>query len=115
MNAHFYNGRLGADGELKYTQSGTACLELSVAVSKKNGETYTTSWFKTVLWGKTAEIWAPYCKKGSEVVVSGEPEDREWTGRDGQKKKSTQINANFFRVCVSRDRGQQTDEGGPNL
>jgi single-strand DNA-binding protein len=112
MNTHFFNGRLGSDAELKYTPNGTACAELSVAVSRKNGETYVTNWFKVALWGKTAEIWSPFCKKGSEVVVSGEAEEREWTGRDGQKRMSRQVNANFFRVCVST-RGQ--DDGGPGL
>lgn len=101
MNRMELIGRAGADAELRYLQTGTAVLEISLADSKKQGETWVTQWVRVVVYGERAEKLAPLIKKGTEVVAIGEYERREYTSRDGQKKTAEQLNASWIRACVS--------------
>lgn len=69
-------GRVGRDAEMRYTQSGQAVTQFSVAVSEKytnkSGEKVeSTTWFRVSVWGKTAEICGQYVKKGMLVQVEG--------------------------------------------
>lgn len=99
MNVVYLIGRSGADAELKYTQQGTAILNFSIATSEKQGETWVSTWHKIVCFAKKAEDLAPLIKKGSEVFVCGKIQNREWTNKEGQKVKSSDIMANWVRVC----------------
>ena len=122
MNQFFFNGRLGQDGVMRYTQDGKAVMELSIAITRKVREEYVASWIRATLWERTAEIWAPWCKKGVEVVVSGDVIEQKWTDKDsGQPRSALKVNASFFRVVVSR-KGEAAEsvsdaneDGGPNL
>ena len=102
MNRFTVIGRSGADSELKHLPTGTACLELSIADSKKHGEIWQTQWVRVVIYGERASKIAPLIKKGTEVVAIGELEIRE-VEKDGTRKTYTRLVANYIRACITAD------------
>lgn len=112
LNKAMIIGRLGADPEVRYTQSNTAVANLSVATTErykdKNGEQQeNTEWHRIVAWGRLAEICQEYLKKGSLAYFEGRIETRQWEDKDGQKKYTTEIKA--FNMQMLDSRG---DSGG---
>jgi single-strand DNA-binding protein len=100
-------GRLGRDPETRYTGSGQAVANFSVATDEsykdRNGERQKrTEWHKIVVWGKQAEIAQQYLKKGSLVFIEGRIQSREWQDKEGQKRTSFEIVANNFRMLGGR-------------
>ena len=84
-------GRLGQDPELKYTASGTAVLNLSIATNtsyKDRDGNYVenTEWNRVVVWRKTAEAIANMAKKGRRVYVEGRLQTRAWDDQNGNKR-----------------------------
>lgn len=77
-------GRMGADPELRYTQSGKAVASFNLAVSDRFNKEH-TNWIPIVIWGVPAENTAKYCKKGSQVALSGRLQQRNYDGKDGKK------------------------------
>jgi single-strand DNA-binding protein len=105
-------GRLGRDPETRYTSSGQAVCNFTMATdsSYKNRTTgerqKLTEWHRIVMWGKLAEIGQQYLKKGMLVFVEGRLQTRQWDDkRDGSKKTSTEIVANEMRMLTSRAEG----------
>lgn len=93
MNIYTFTGRLGRDAEVRYTQSGTAVCQFTVAVDYGYGESKGTNWIRCQLWGKRAEGGLPqYLVKGAQVAVSGELQVREYTNRSGEQKTSVEVN-----------------------
>lgn len=80
-----FPGRLGADGELRTTQSGEKVLGFRVANDVGFGDRKTTQWVDCSIWGRRAESLAPHLTKGKSVVVSGEVTLREYEKRDGTR------------------------------
>src|SRR5690625_1572567 len=100
-------GRLGAEPEVRNTQSGTAVATLSVATSEKykdkSGELIEkTQWHRIVAWGRLAEICQQYLKKGSLAYFEGPIETREWSDKDGQKRYTTEIKALNMQMLESK-------------
>lgn len=85
MNVWTFTGRLGADGELRTTQSGEKVLGFRVANDVGFGERKTTQWVDCSIWGRRAEALAQHLTKGKQVVVSGEVTLREFEKRDGTR------------------------------
>ena len=99
MNRAIIVGNLGGDPEVRYTPSGTAVANFTVATTerytKKDGEKQEqTEWHRIVAWGKLAEICGEYLNKGSKVAVAGRIQTREWEDKDGNKRWTTEIIAN---------------------
>jgi single-strand DNA-binding protein len=110
-------GRLGRDPETRYTGSGQAVANFSVATDEsykdKNGERQKrTEWHKIVVWGKQAEIAQQYLKKGSLIFIEGRIQSREWQDKEGQKRTSFEIVANNFRMLGGRAEGAAAGAGG---
>ena len=97
MNSITVVGRLGRDAELKYTTSGTAVANFSIAVDRrgkdKEGEKLAPIWIKITLWAKLAETLSKYLKKGKQVAIQGELDIREFDRKEGGKGTSVEINA----------------------
>lgn len=96
-------GNLGADPEIKNTETGKKLARLSVATSENyqnaQGEKVTeTQWHQVVAWGKTAEIAEKYLFKGSEVVVEGKLINRSYVDKEGNKKYITEVQANELLI-----------------
>ena len=92
-------GRLGQDPELKYTPSGAAVCNFSLATTeswndKNSGQKQErTEWHRVVVWGKLAELCNQYLSKGRQAFVEGRLQTRSWDDKNGQKRYTTEINA----------------------
>ena len=100
-------GRLGRDPETRYTGSGQAVANFSVATDEsykdRNGERQKrTEWHRITAWGKLAEICQQYLKKGTMVYIEGRIQSREWQDNEGQKRTSFDIVANTMKMLSSR-------------
>ena len=107
-------GNLGRDPEMRYTPSGQAVTNFSVAVNddytSSSGERVKrTIWVRVSTWGKQAENCNQYLKKGSKVLVEGRLTvdqatggPRVWTGQDGQTRASYEVSASTVRFLSSR-------------
>src|SRR5260370_10533592 len=109
-------GRLGRDPETRYTGSGQAVANFSVATDEsykdKNGERQKrTEWHRITAWGKLAEICQQYLKKGTMVYIEGRIQSREWQDKEGQKRTSFDIVANTMKMLSSRAEGAAAGGG----
>ena len=104
-------GNLGADPEVRYTQSNTAIATLSIATSetwkdKQTGEPREqTEWHRCVAYRRLAEIAGEYLKKGSKVYVEGRLQTRKWQGQDGVERYTTEIVINDLQMLDGRPAG----------
>ena len=107
-------GRLGADPELKYTNSGTPVCNLSVATNHFNkalGE-QETEWHKVVVWGKHAENCSRYLSKGKRVLVEGRLKTTSWHDRNDETRWSTQIVASSVHFIDSNASSEEGEDEG---
>ena len=110
LNKTIVMGRLTKDVEVRHTQSGNAVASFTIACDRdfkgKNGEKE-TDWLDVVAWRNTAEFVSKYFSKGSMAVVSGRLQIREWTDRDGNKRRTAEVVADnvYFGESKRRDDG----------
>ena len=94
LNEIVLMGRLTRDPELRRTQSGTAVTSFSLAVDRdfkdQDGERE-TDFIDIVAWRNTAEFVSKYFSKGRMAVVKGRLQVRDWTDKDGAKRRSTEV------------------------
>lgn len=112
LNKVMLIGRLGRDPEIRYTQSGQAVANFSIATDEtymgKDGQKVEkTEWHKIVVWGKQAEFCGNYLTKGRLIYVEGKIETRKWQDQNGQDRYSTEIKADRVQGLDSRQ-----SEGG---
>lgn len=88
-------GNLTRDPELKYTPNGAAVCSFGLATNRsfvQEGEKKEeVDFHRLVAWNKLAEICSQYLKKGTKVFVSGRLQTRNWEGKDGQSRQTTEI------------------------
>jgi len=93
-------GRLVRDIELKYTPSGTAVANFSIAnnkPSKKVGDSYEeqpANFLNIVVWGKMAETCSQYLKKGKQAIINGRLQQRSYETNEGQKRSVVEVVTN---------------------
>lgn len=92
MNSVTVAGVLGKDSEIRSIPSGEQVLSFSVADSQ--GRDKPTIWWNCQLWGKRAATLEQYLTKGQQVTVVGSVSEREWTDKDGGKRKSLEVRVN---------------------
>ena len=117
LNHIIIMGRLTRDPELRYTQSQTPVASFSVAVDRdfggRDGAEKQTDFIDCVAWRQTAEFVSKYFSKGSMAVVSGRLQLRDWTDRDGGKRRSAEVVADNVYFGESRRRdGEGGDSRG---
>ena len=104
-------GNLGANPELRSTQSGQAVCELRIATNdvwtdKSGQKQERTEWHRVVVWGRSAENVAKYMTKGRSMYVEGRLQTREWNDKDGNKRYTTEIVADRVQfIGGARDGG----------
>ena len=122
LNKALLIGRLTKDPEMRYTPSGTAVTNFSIATNRwstgPEGERKEfTDYHNIVAYnaGKRnlAEVVAQYTRKGALVYVEGRIQTRSWEGQDGQKRRTTEIIANDVQFLDSRS-GSGPSGGGPS-
>lgn len=114
-------GRLGQEPELKYTPSGMAVCNFSLATSdswtdKSGQKQERTEWHRVVVWGKLAELCGQYLGKGRQAYVEGSLQTRSWEGKDGGKRYTTEINAKtvqFLGGGAQASNNQNAGMGAP--
>lgn len=89
-------GRLGKDPEVRYTTSGGAVTNFTMATSEswtdKGGQKQErTEWHRIVVWGKLGELCGQYLAKGRQAFVEGRLQTREWQDKDNNKRYTTEI------------------------
>ncbi len=106
-------GRLTRDPELRYTQSNLPVVSFSIAVDRdysgKDGGEKQTDFIDIVAWRSTAEFVSKYFSKGRMAVVSGRLQLRDWTDKNGSKRRSAEVVADNVYFGDSKRDG---DGGG---
>lgn len=110
-------GRVGNDPEVKYSASGSAITNLSVATSEQWNDKATgekkeqTEWHRVVIFGKLAEVAGEYLRKGSQVYVEGKLRTRKWTDQSGVEKYTTEIVLQPMNGVMQMIGGKSSDNG----
>lgn len=106
-------GRLTHDPELRRTQNGVAVTSFSIACDRdfvQKGEEKQTDFIDIVAWRSTAEFVQKYFTKGRTAVVSGRLQIRDWTDREGNKRRSAEVVAdNVYFGDSKRDNTSGND------
>lgn len=89
-------GNLGKDPELRYTASGTAVANFSLATTERykdrdGNSQEKTEWHNIVVWRQLAEICGKYLTKGKQIYIEGKIQTRSYDDRDGNKRYITEI------------------------
>ena len=106
-------GRLGRDPEVRYTQAGRPVASFSLAVDrdfkdKASGER-ATDWIPVVAWEALAKFVQQYFHKGQMAVVEGRLQIRDWTDKEGGKRRSAEVIADQVYFGDSK---RDSDGGG---
>lgn len=105
-------GNLGQDPEVRYTASGAAIANLSLATTeswrdKQTGENKDkTEWHRVVMFNRLGEIAGEYLRKGSQVYIEGKLQTRKWQDKSGQDRYTTEIVANEMQMMGGAGGGQ---------
>ena len=117
LNKIVLMGRLTRDPELRRTQSGTAVASFTLAVDRdykpQDGERE-TDFIDIVAWRGTAEFVSKYFTKGRMAVVEGRLQVRDWTDKDGNKRRSTEVVADnvYFGDSKRPESGTPAEPSG---
>jgi single-strand DNA-binding protein len=108
-------GNLGRDPEIRYTPSGSAVANITLATSeswkdKQSGENVErTEWHRIVFYQRLAEIVGEYLRKGSKVFVEGRLQTRKWQDKtSGQERYTTEIIADNMQMLDSKGNASET-------
>lgn len=108
-------GNVGRDPEMRYTPSGAAVCDLSVAVAERwtQGEEQKekTTWFRVTCWNKLAETVNQYVQKGRQVMVVGTIDASAWLAQDGEARASLELRAQTVQFLGKKD-DTQPDQAG---
>jgi single-strand DNA-binding protein len=115
LNKAMIIGNLGRDPEMRYTPTGQAVTQFTVAVNRnyrgQDGNWQEeTEWFRVVAWGPLAERTAENLRKGRKVYVEGRIQTRQWEDKDGQKRYTTELIASAV-TALDRPR----EDGAPEM
>ena len=112
-------GNIGQDPETRFTPSGTAITNISVATSetwkdRQSGQQQErTEWHRVVFFNRLAEIAGEYLRKGSKVYVEGSLRTRKWQDQQGQDRYSTEVIGSEMQMLDSRgSSGSGASAGG---
>ena len=117
LNKIILMGRLTRDPELRRTRSGTAVTSFSLAVDRdykpQDGERE-TDFIDIVAWRGTGEFVSKYFTKGRMAVVEGRLQVRDWTDKDGNKRRSTEVVADnvYFGDSKRSESGTPAEPSG---
>lgn len=101
-------GNLGADPEIRHTQSGAPVASFTLATTEKwkgqDGQMQeSTEWHKIIAWQRLAEICGEYLRKGSRVYIEGKLQTRKWKDQAGNDRYTTEIVAREMKILSAKD------------
>lgn len=109
-------GNVGRDAELRYTPTGVAVCDFTVAVSRRwndrttNEQREKTTWFRVSAWRGLAETASQFVRKGMQIMVAGEIDASAFMGQDGQPRASLELTARDIQFLGRR--GETVGEPG---
>lgn len=109
-------GNLGADPEVRYTQSGDAVASFTVATTETwkgqdGSKQEQTEWHRVVAFKRLGEICGQYLQKGSKVYIEGRIQTRKWEDKDGNARWTTEIVAREMKMLGAK--GERSQDNGP--
>lgn len=112
-------GNLGADPEVRYSQSGDAVTTFRIATTevwkKQDGsKEEQTEWHRIVAFKRLGEICGEYLSKGSRVYIEGRIQTRKWQDKDGNDRYTTEIVAREMKMLSPRGSSGSDSGGGHN-
>lgn len=111
LNRIIIMGRLCADPELKRTSGGVAVTTFSVACNREFKDKSTgekgTDFFEAVAWRNNAEFICKHFTKGRAVVLEGRMQNREWTDKDGNRRKTAEIHVDSVYFADSKPESKE--------
>ena len=108
LNKIILMGRLTRDPELRRANSGTPVASFTIAVDrdfKSQGGEKETDFIDIVAWRNTAEFVSKYFTKGRMAVVEGRLQIRDWTDKEGNKRKAAEVIADNVYFGDSKNSG----------
>ena len=116
MNYACFMGRLTGDPDIRYSQDGNPVVRFGFAVNRiyhREGEAE-ADFFSCVCFGKTAERFEKlHIMKGTKLLISCEVRNNDYTDKDGNKRRATQILVNNFEFCESKFSGGAAPDPEP--
>lgn len=114
LNKVILIGNLGKDPEIRYTTSGAAVANFSMATTEKfknkEGEKQeVVTWHNIIVWRQLAEICGKYLTKGKQIYIEGKIQVRSYDGKDGEKRYVTEIVADQMKMLGSAGDGQRSE------
>ena len=106
LNEIILMGRLTRDPELRYTASNTPVASFSIAVDRDfapKGEEKQTDFIDCVAWRQTGEFASKYFQKGSMAAVKGRLQIRDWTDKEGNKRRSAEVVVDNIYFCGKKE------------
>jgi single-strand DNA-binding protein len=115
LNKILLIGHLGKDPEIRYTPDGSPVASFSLATSenwtdKSGSRQEHTEWHNIIAWNRLADLAKRFLSKGRQVYVEGRLRSRDWTDRDGNKRRTTEVIATQIVLLGSRQQ-QGMDAG----
>lgn len=115
LNQCNFIGRNGKPLDIKYTASGSAIANFSIACNDdykdKNGQKVEqTNWINCVAFGKAGEILGQYLNKGDLVYISGKQVTRKWQDKEGKDRYTTEIVVNEFQFIGGKSEPQERQQ-----
>jgi len=113
-------GRLGKDPEMRYTSSGTAVVNFSLATNhfmkdQDGNNSDQTEWHQIVAFGRTAEVAGEYLNKGKLVYIEGRLQTRSWDDQNGQKRYKTEVVCSNLQLLGSKGDSDLPSEETPEM
>ncbi|MFH1672650.1 MAG: single-stranded DNA-binding protein [Pseudomonadota bacterium] len=113
-------GNLGRDPEIRYTASGTAVANFSLATTdnwtnKDGAKEARTEWHRIVAWGRLGEICGEYLSKGKSVYIEGRIQTREWEDKEGNKRQTTEIVAYQMQMLGGKGYTESLPDEPPSV
>ena len=106
-------GNVGADPEVRTTESGVKVARVRLATTERlynrqtNESTDHTEWHSITLWRNLADVVDKYVRKGSQIYIEGRLRTREWMDKDNNKRYTTEIMADELKLLGRRSDNQQ--------
>lgn len=108
MNKVILVGRLARDPDVRYTQSGKTTASFALAVNRRIGQEQQADFIPIVAWEKLAEIAGNNLMKGSQILVEGRMQIRNYEDKNGQKRYVTEVVAQNIEFLGSKPSGQSS-------
>jgi len=107
LNKVILIGRLGSDPEKTLLNGGSTVAKFSLATSEKykdqeGNQQEKTEWHRIVMWNKLADLAEKYLSKGKQVYIEGSLKTNEWNDKDGNKRFTTEVNAQTMQFLDSK-------------